>query len=152
MNVSCEETRAMFQKLFDYDLWANLRWLEIAPKLKGFARAHELLNHIQSAEEIWLKRCGHGLPEGYEKLSQEDQWPLLVRAWQELVSKADLDANVAYTNLRGEPFTSKIVDMTLQVISHGSYERGHLRGLCEAEGYMDFHETDYIQYCREHCE
>lgn len=35
------------------------------------------------------------------------------------------------------------------VFNHGTYHRGHLRGLADAAGFEDFPETDLIRFYRE---
>ena len=39
--------------------------------------------------------------------------------------------------------------MAHHVLNHGTYHRGHLRGLAYAEGWDDFHDTDYSAWLRE---
>ncbi len=41
-----------------------------------------------------------------------------------------------------------VSEITEHVINHGTYHRGHLRGLAEAEG-ISFPDTDLIVYLRE---
>ena len=140
--------RDHFSELFDYDLWANQQWIAAIPNLPDPERAREVLTHILKAQYIWLTRC----------LSEESNTSLtgdfeqdaahLHRAWKELVRVADLNAYIAYNNLAGEPFMNLLSEIVAHVVNHGTYHRGHLRGLCEAGKTDDFPETDFILFTR----
>lgn len=133
---------------FEYDLWANLLWLETVPKLPFAEHALEVLHHVARAQQIWAERSyGSGeLPVLTDDIKQNLHSTFA--AWKELLSICDPNAYVAYER-EGVIHHQMIVDIARHVINHGTYHRGHLRGLCDAAGITDFPETDYIRYIRE---
>lgn len=143
------DVRDALQEGFDYDLWANQRWLGAIPELPFGPRAKEILTHSLRAQNIWLERC----------ISEEEVKPLsdnlseeavrLCEAWKELIRICDPGAFVSYTNSRGESFFNTIEHIARHVINHGTYHRGQLRGLAEAAGTDGFPETDMILFIRD---
>lgn len=133
---------------FDYDLWANLQWVECLPNLPFADKAKEILHHIAKAQQIWVERSyGSGeTPVLTDNLKENFQ--LTTTAWKELIDICDPNAYVAYER-EGVIHHQMIVDIARHVINHGTYHRGHLRGLCDAAGITNFPETDYIRYIRE---
>lgn len=131
--------------LFDYDLWANRRWIEALP---DHARGKEILTHIVRAHRNWLSICTseEEMSEPLPDLAAE--FERLNAAWKELIRICDLSAYASYNNRNGEPQFTMIDDIIRHVINHGTYHRGQLRGLMEAEGRTDFPETDLIKWVR----
>lgn len=142
--------RQQLQEAFDYDLWANAKWLECLPHLGNHrARAEEILSHILKAQHIWLTRSLSNeevadLPDdlvtGFNQLNA---------AWKEFIGISDPTAFVSYTNFSGESFFRMVEEIARHVINHGTYHRGHLRGLAEASGFEGFPETDFIRFLNE---
>lgn len=131
--------------MFDYDRWATQRWMPVAEQLDR----KDILLHILQAQIIWLARL-----EGTVRWTPTWEGFALeldrsVRSWQRYLFGADLGHVVAYTTSQGDPFENTVSEIAQQVINHGTYHRGHLRGLAEAAG-IDFPETDFILYRRQH--
>lgn len=130
----------------DYDLWANQKWVNVLGNFKDGQRALEVFEHIVFAQRIWLQRCGYHV-EQVENLAFSQLLASLIQTWKALVEDADLNAIVEYQMLNGDSASSVMGDIVAHVINHGTYHRGHLRGLAEKEG-VEFPETDLIAYIR----
>jgi uncharacterized damage-inducible protein DinB len=129
--------------MFDYDLWANERWMEAAKALGQMS----VLEHVAAAQARWLIRC-----TGAEIAEPDDLragLQALNAGWHVFIEHARLTNLVMYTTSTGESFENPIHDIARQVINHGTYHRGDLRGRAVAAGYTDFPETDYILFVRE---
>jgi len=142
------------ERLLAYDHWANredlarLRTTEHAPR-----RCTELLAHIIASEWLWLAR----LRQESQKMSV---WPAfsldscaaqldpLPDAWRDYLATADLEAEIRYTNTRGESWTSRAGDVLWHVPLHGSYHRGQIASLIRSVGEEPVY-TDYIHCIRQ---
>jgi uncharacterized damage-inducible protein DinB len=136
--------REDLSSMFDYDLWANLKWREAAREMGQ----EDVLVHIVQAQVIWLSRV-QGTP--IWPVSAGDltlQLERVSRSWKRVLLGADLHQTVSYQNSRGESFDNSIIEIVRHVINHGTYHRGQLRGIAEERG-MDFPETDYMGFLRE---
>ena len=129
---------------FEYDLWANLQWLEAIPNMPDSTRAVQVIAHVAWAEEIWLHRLvpnwSHPGGELHELLTT------VSAGWRELVSSSDLDHVVDYKNTKGVPNRRALGAIASHVVNHGTYHRGQLRGIAEAQGFEGFPETDLIGF------
>lgn len=143
------DARGMLLDGFRYDDWANRRWIEGLGEWKDASRPFQILEHILQAQLIWLGRCGvetevvrtdEGLDGAFARVSRE---------WQAFLEEADLDLPIAYATRDGRDFVNEVGQIALHVLHHGTYHRGHLRGLAEAEGVARFPESDLILYFRE---
>lgn len=129
-----------------YDAWANARWLSALDRFRDPAHAKSILEHVIRSEWAWLERCGMVMPQMVLTLEQSIvQAPA---AWAEFLSMVDLERPITYTNTRNETYTQPVREILLHVINHGTYHRGHLRGLADAEGLLDFDDTDLIGFLR----
>jgi uncharacterized damage-inducible protein DinB len=61
---------------------------------------------------------------------------------------ADLQRVVSYISLQGVAYNNSVSEIVRQVINHGTYHRGQLRGIAGERG-IEFPETDFIAYLRE---
>ena len=135
--------------LFEYDLWATRRWLLALPILKDLGRAQEILEHMLFAQKVWLERVGVEVPNHTGNVPIGSLFDQLNRGWKHVAEEADLNTTITYSNSRGEEFTNSIAEIAYHVVNHGSYHRGQLRGLAEAEGVDGFPDTDLIYFLRE---
>lgn len=128
---------------FDYDLWANRRWLGPARLIERY----DVFSHILRAQENWIARVK-------ERPAQEIETPFeahltrLHKEWKELLTNGDLDQEVTYGNSTGKTFTNNLAEIALHVLNHGTYHRGELRGYAGAAN-IEFLETDRIVWLRE---
>lgn len=137
---------------FLYGLWANTKWLEALPLFQDRPRAERVLGHVLFAETVWLDRIeGRDLtypgpdqvPVPSLDLFQEscDRW----LAW---LPTADLDSRMTFARFDGTRFSTVLSDVVRHVVNHGTYHRGHLRGIAETEGWDDFEDTDWVAWAR----
>lgn len=138
---------------FDYDQWANRRWADALPLFSDDSRAREVMQHIYFAQRIWLLRSCEWL--GTEAPDLPEEWSLenmerVGSEYKKLLGSADLEQVHNWTRMRdGLARSNTLGQIVRHVINHGTYHRGHLRGLAEAEGISDFPDTDYIFYLDE---
>lgn len=135
--------------LFDYDHWATRRWLSVLPNLKNLGRAHEILEHMLMAQRVWLTRIGVEVPTQASDFELSALFVQFNGLWKWVAEDADLNAEIEYENMQGDRFRNTIREIAAHVVNHGTYHRGQLRGLAEAEGFEGFPDTDLIHFLRE---
>lgn len=137
---------------FDYDLWANLQWLDAVSKYPSPEEFHAVMTHVLFAQWAWLRRASLGssvsisIPEQPE-VPTEPIFRLLHDRWTRLVASVDPAKTIEYRTSAGVPYCHTFRQITTQVLNHGTYHRGHLRALAEKAG-LEFPETDFILYLR----
>ncbi|MFZ4508935.1 MAG: DinB family protein [Fimbriimonas sp.] len=131
---------------FDYDRWANSKWLEVLPQMPDPDRAFAVFDHILQAQSRWITRCGWAWTANLQ--TRERQLDTAHEAWTLLLGAGELDRLITYKNLSGDEFTQPFHEIARHVINHGTYHRGHLRGLADAADSEGFPETDQIGFFR----
>lgn len=137
---------------WDYELWATQLWIGYAPSLKNYERASEVIQHITGAQWVWYNRIAAFLgdpecqeaPQGHHQVELERY----VRLWKELIIRHGMTVVIDYQDRQGNAYQSELGEILAHVLNHGTYHRGHLRGLAEAEGRDDFPDSDFIFYAR----
>ena len=144
----------LLERLLDYDGWAN--WETLQSLRQGIAPARSLrwMGHIIGAEYLWLARM-QGRP------SELPVWPDLtleqcearLRSSPEHLEKcsgsgATLRQPYAYTNSKGEPWTSTVEEILTHVVIHSAYHRGQIASDVRAAGHTPAY-TDYIHAVRQ---
>jgi uncharacterized damage-inducible protein DinB len=144
------------RRQFAYNEWANHEVLSSISRHGPDERSLKLLGHIISAEILWL-----------ERLKQQPQsmrvWPAIdlgecetksreiASAWREYLApltESDLSHEVRYTNSKGEPWTSNVLDILTHVIIHSAYHRGQIASHMRASGLTPAY-TDFIHGIRQ---
>lgn len=143
------QSRQIILQGFEYDLWANRHWVRAIGSFSDMLRAHSILEHILQAQAVWLERCGKPIEPAGENLSLENVFASHAESWMRFIEESDLNVNVEYVNMAGTHFQESVGRIALHVINHGTYHRGHLRGLAVLELHERFPETDMIAYFRE---
>jgi uncharacterized damage-inducible protein DinB len=143
-----EQDRAL-SDLFQYDFWANRLWSGSLGGFQSIERAQQVLEHILSSQRTWLNRCGVEVIEPTENVALEELFEQYSAAWRMQVTERPLEERIEYATSTGQSYVNTIGDIARHVINHGTYHRGQLRGLAEADGFTGFPETDYIVYARE---
>jgi uncharacterized damage-inducible protein DinB len=134
---------------FQFDKWANLVWLECLTRKQFEGPEIGILGHILSAQSTWLKRCqGISLSQLPVVVPSVKTIEELNREWLDVLGSRELDEVIEFTRTTGEAFTLSLRDVVLQVLNHGTYHRGELRGLCRARDDDDFPETDWMRFTR----
>lgn len=134
---------------FEYDLWANRIWLAVLPTISDTEtreKFQHVLNHILGAQRNWLERCGGHNPELTYDLDAD--FEATAKAWQAFLRTANLEEEIHYSTKAGDRCVNYLRQIVLHVMNHGTYHRGHLRGLAQAYGIEDFEDTDLVRYIR----
>lgn len=134
---------------FEYDLWANRKWLSVLPTFAEPDHAKEVFAHILRAQHIWLTRVVSEEEVAEPSEDLEEALESLHHRWVDLLRTCDPGAFVSYTNLSGQAFFNTVEQIARHVVNHGTYHRGQLRGLMDAQKSEGFEETDLIRYYRE---
>lgn len=143
------DDRQVLATNFDYDLWANLKWLEFL-QAEGTDGEKEVFGHILMAGSLWASRVNGDSPSAIPII------PLTTEAlqtnhslWIGLIETHAWDHIIPYRRLNGEAQSLPFGEIALHVANHGTYHRGHLRGLCQARGCGSFPETDRMLFSLE---
>jgi len=133
---------------FDYDGWANDRWLEVLPHAPFQKDGMDILRHVWSAQSYWFSVTfgDEGLPARTDDLAAD--FSSLRAAWKDWFANCDPTAFTAVER-DGKTYFFMVQDILRHVLNHGTYHRGELRGLARAHQFADFPETDFSRYMRE---
>ncbi|MDE2125220.1 MAG: hypothetical protein KGJ62_01365 [Armatimonadetes bacterium] len=138
---------AEFSHLFDYDAWANRRWLDALAD-KGWPEPDRaVFTHILAASDIWLQRVNGASPA--EMPTPEPSAATIAtlsREWKVALKHRPGDLMVFYKRTTGEPLHLPLSAIVRHLLNHGTYHRGELRGLCRSRGDDAFPETDYALF------
>ncbi len=143
------DLRQALLERFDYDAWANRQWWSALGRFQNLERAQAVLEHILTAQRVWLSRMGVEVSQAGENLGMDDLINLVNRAWKMVLTDGHLDQPIVYRNSHGVEYVNTIGQIASHVANHGTYHRGHLRGLAQCEGLEGFPETDLIGFYRE---
>ena len=133
---------------FDYDLWANGKWLRALGRFRDMGRPQEILEHILTAQRHWLAVCGVQFSQNDVNVAWADIFRDVADAWKEFVEATDLDSVIDVSKPGGSEESLTLMELTWHVLNHGTYHRGHLRGLAEREGW-DPPGTDFLDFVLE---
>ncbi len=160
--------RPHFQRLMQYELWANARVnaslksaqaaLEhggASSEAPALIRAAEIWSHVQCARAIWLHRVGAGdpVPELFPRWSldraisecaaMDDAWPKYLTSLDE----PDLNRIVTYRTTEGAAKTTALTDILTHVFNHSTYHRGQIARLVTDSG-GERAATDFVLFAR----
>lgn len=143
------DNRLVLAANFDYDLWANLRWLEFL-RVEGTESEKEIFSHILMAGSLWASRVNGESPGAMPTIPlTPDALHSIHSLWIGLVETQTWDTIIPYRRLNGEALSLPFGEIALHVTNHGTYHRGQLRGLCQARGCGSFPETDRMLFSLE---
>jgi uncharacterized damage-inducible protein DinB len=139
------------ERLFRYDAWASR---ETLASLRAAAHPPEqavrVMAHVVGASWLWHSRLTDdpsplavwpalGLAAAGEELES------VTTAWNAYLARlkpAGRARTISYTNSKGEPWTSRVEDVLLHVVFHGTHHRGQIASLLRSAGaepaYVDF--------------
>lgn len=143
------------RRLLRYDIWANRETLGSLEQGAPPSRSLRWMGHIIGAEYLWLSRL-------QDRPAELAVWPDLPidecgRRLGELSRKlvetlgsdpGQLSRTVAYTNSKGEAWTSTVEDILTHVTIHSAYHRGQIASDLRAAGQEPAY-TDYIHAVRQ---
>ena len=167
MNTNLD-ARTYFLDLADYHLWANEVLFKSVDALPcGAATADEglffksalgTMNHLLVGTRIWIGRL-RGHDPKHLKLDQvlHADWAQLKQALRSELSEMRhwiaaqpaefFQSGMTYTNTRGEPFTSRVVDVLTHAFTHFNHHRGQASVAVTRQG-GNTPEMDYIFWRR----
>ncbi|MBI3471889.1 MAG: DinB family protein [Candidatus Solibacter usitatus] len=138
----------------DYTAWASGRLLESAAQFSPAELTRDFqtadggvlgtLVHVFAADRIWLGRIQGAPratfidPEDRDLAVLQREWPALHRrwkAWAAQLSDESAQAQVAYHDLKGNPYSSPLWQIVLHVVNHGAHHRGQVSGFLRAMGH-----------------
>jgi uncharacterized damage-inducible protein DinB len=134
--------------MWHYDLWANRLWIDTLLKFPEPKRPDEVMTHVLFAQWIWLQRCNDFFKLDLD-LPAKPEAPSVTLAeqlnglWLLILDRVRPEQVLDYTNLAGKAMSVPFGDVVRHVPNHGTYHRGHLRGLAEAQAVTDYPETDF---------
>ena len=142
-------------RLFAYDAWANAEALRSVADAGAPAAALRLIAHVAAAERRWRERIAGGggvvvVWPAWTVDACDAELRALAADWERYL--AGLDAResaraVAYTNSKGEPWTTSVDDILAHVVLHSSYHRGQIAHVLRAGGAEPAY-TDYAHCVR----
>ena len=146
--------QSQYQTLFAFHWHTTRRLLELASRLDevdykyspgyGHGSIHDLFFHLLSTDRIWRMALQTGRQLASLHLRDYPDLQSLVRAleaeqqdWQALLdglSAAEIEADVALTNWRGEPYIIPRWRVLQHVVLHGMQHHAELARLLTAKG------------------
>ncbi len=134
-----------------YDLWANRLWIDALLKFPDPKAPNEVMTHILWGQWLWLDRCNSFFDLGLD-LPAKPEAPSstlaeeLNQLWISILDRVPSDKMLEYTNLAGQQISIRFADAAFHIANHGTYHRGHLRGMAEVQMVTDFPETDFSRW------
>lgn len=137
-------------KQFEYERWANLRWLDFLLETETPELYAKIMGHVLGAQTVWVVRIeGDSLTAIPSPCIEVATIERLHERWVRVLATRSADEVIQYRRTTGEPMSSTLEEIALHVVSHGTYHRGELRGLCRTDGIDSFPETDRIRFTLE---
>jgi uncharacterized damage-inducible protein DinB len=142
------------RKLFRHVAWADritLDGLRSTPAAQ--AEALPLMAHVLAAEHVWLSRFE-------QRELRHPVWPTLTleecdalaneneAGYRDLLartSEEQLAADFRYRTMQGQEFATPMIDLLMQVVTHGPYHRGQIAKIIGRVGGKPAN-TDYIMF------
>ncbi len=143
-----------FLELFEYHDQVNKKIMSVLyPKNDTIPEfAYDMLQHIIMAEHVWWHRVLK-LPFDYDfkaSLNEEQITLLMANNKTELkniLAQYDLETMFDYSNIKGEAFTSKLIDIVSHVSNHHTHHRGQIVRKIRESG-LEPPQTDLILFRR----
>jgi uncharacterized damage-inducible protein DinB len=138
----------------DYTAWASQRLLDTVANLSAEDLARDFrtsdktvidtLAHVFAADRVWLGRIQGSPPASF--ISAEDrqlsalqkEWPALQGRWKQWatpLTDQDVQAKIAYRDLKGNSWEQPLWQILLHVVNHGTHHRGQVSGFLRAMGH-----------------
>ena len=147
---------ANFERMWEFEGWANGRALESIKQLDEPAECLRLFGHILAAQRVWLTRLDGGDSSGVELFPSptveqcEAELAAMEAKGQAYLGGADegaLDRQISYTNQTGKSFSNPPRDILTHLGMHSHYHRGQIALLVRQAGATPA-VTDFIVFCR----
>ena len=158
------ELKQYLTHLYEYNYWANKRYLAVAETLSteqllreqghSWDSVHAVFVHMMGSERMWMTRWqgqqGEFLdPRGFPTVASiRDYWADVgksIRAFLARQTESSLQRDITYTNPKGETFTLPLWQMVVQPPNHNTHHRGELAAMFALMG-IAHPEEEIIQY------
>ena len=142
------ELKSYLEHLYDYNYWANKRYLTVAESLTAeqlfrkqghsWDSVHAVLVHMMSSERMWPQRwrgeTGTFLdPTDFPTIGAVREYWVDVeknmRAFVAAQTEESLLRQVTFTNPKGQTFTLPLWQMVVQPPNHNTHHRGELAAM-----------------------
>jgi uncharacterized damage-inducible protein DinB len=162
MTLSPENARS----LLGYTAWASGLLVDAAGQLapeeltRDFGTATKsvlgTLVHIFGADRVWLARVQSAAQQpflteaDYQMAVLQNDWPVLHQRWKQWaadLTDESLAAEVAYKDLKGDPYCQPLWQLIQHVVNHGTHHRGQVAGFLRVMGHAP-PPLDLVRYYR----
>lgn len=144
-----------FQKLYQYNKWANDRVMGALEKQSvNDEKILSLMSHLLSAQFLWLHRIKDLPPPD---LQLWKTYPLVrlrematngSRQWLEFIASTEnFNRVLKYKNYVGDYYENNVEHIMIHLVNHGTYHRGQIALLMRQGGFEPIN-TDFITYDR----
>jgi uncharacterized damage-inducible protein DinB len=142
------EFKTYLQELYEYNYWANKRYLAVAEKLTeeqlfrkqvhSWDSVHAIFVHMLSSERMWQQRWrgenGTFLdPKDFPTAASiREYWMEVEQNMRGFIAEQTEESllnNITYTNPKGETFTLPLWQMVIQPPNHNTHHRGELAAM-----------------------
>ena len=142
------ELKTYLEELYEYNYWANKRYLAVAETLTeeqlfrkqghSWESVHAVFVHMMSSERMWPQRWQTGKGEFLDAkdfptvASIREYWVDVEKNMRTFIAEQteeSLKSDVSYTNPKGETFTLPLWQMVVQPPNHNTHHRGELAAM-----------------------
>ncbi len=161
--------KEIFTQYAAYNVWANTQFADIIRSItpsytdreieSSFPSIRATVNHIRSAEHIWLCRIKDepitSWPQYDEYESNNDLADAWLKGSKQILSFAEqltyeqFAQEYAYKDMKGNTHTDVLSNIFMHLFNHSSFHRGQLVTLFRQSGISTIPRSDYIVYARE---
>ena len=160
-------TQLEIQLLYEYDIWADLKLLEVIGTLNNdlykkdlgssFGGVHGTLVHVLSADRIWLSRWTEktaaslkagDFPTVDVLKKQWDAYHCEIGNFVRGLPEDKLNEPLRYTDFKGNSYSYPLCQQMQHKVNHSTYHRGQVVALLRQMGEKVV-STDLINYIRQ---
>ena len=146
------DLRRHLERQLRHDQWAHV---EVRDALRALAppppATVRLYTHLIATEHLWIARIDRRESPAAVwpdwSLEDADPWRVELASLWAPVLERDADEPIEYTNSRGEPWTSTVIDIVTHVLQHSAYHRGQIASRLRADGHSPPY-TDFVHATR----
>ena len=142
------EFKTYLKELYDYNYWANKRYLAVAETLNeeqffrkqghSWDSVHAIFVHMMSSERMWPQRWRGETATFLDAkdfptiASIREYWVGVEKNMSGFIAEQteqSLTSDITYTNPKGETFTLPLWQMMVQPPNHNTHHRGELAAM-----------------------
>ncbi len=160
--------KEIFTQYAAYNLWASTQFAEIIRGItpsytdreieSSYPSIRATINHIRSAEYIWLSRLQHESVTEWPQISDTESTNDLADGWLkgaqailsfvEQLTDEEFAQEYEYKDMKGNAHTDILSNIFMHLFNHSSFHRGQLVTLFRQSGISTIPRSDYIVYAR----